>query len=40
MEIRIYSSSPESIDPKEIMAAVEAAGYFVLSVEVVDGESI
>lgn len=36
MDVVIYTSDPEAIDPEEIKAALEAEDYFVLTVTVVE----
>lgn len=36
MNVVIYTSDPENVDPDEIKAAIEAKGYFVLEVVVED----
>lgn len=37
MDITIYTSDPNAVDIGEVKAAVESAGYFVLSITVNDG---
>ena len=34
----IYTSDPDNVDPKDVYDALDAAGYFVLSVDVNYGE--
>ena len=34
MNVSIYTSDPDAVKPDEVKAALEKAGYFVLSVEV------
>jgi hypothetical protein len=38
MDIEISTSDPDSVDPEEIAAAIEGAGYFVLRISVNEGE--
>ena len=37
MNVLIYTSDPDNVDPAEIAAAIEGANYFVMSVDVNDG---
>ena len=37
MDIEISTSDPDTVDPGDIAAAIERAGYFVLSVSVNEG---
>lgn len=34
MNVVCYTSDPDNVDPNEVQQALEAAGFFVLSVEV------
>lgn len=38
MHVEISTSDPDHVDPAEIAAAIEAAGYFVLEVSVNEGQ--
>lgn len=38
MNVDIHTSDPDAVDPAEVAAALNAAGYFVISVDVNDGE--
>jgi len=40
MDISIFTSSPEAVDPAEIADALEKAGYLVISVDVNEGERV
>lgn len=38
MEIEISTSDPDAVDPREVAETLQAAGWFVLSVSVNEGE--
>lgn len=38
MDVEIYTSDPDAVDPAEVARALEVAGYFVSSVTVNEGE--
>jgi hypothetical protein len=38
MDVMLYTSDPDQVDPYVVRNALEAAGFFVASVTVNDGE--
>lgn len=40
MNVDIHTSSPDGVDPEDVAKVLEKGGYFVLEVNVNDGERV